>query len=153
MDKRSLYSFHALSAPIQRKSIPAPSGDLPTFDLLKPHHRLRRLQQWIAAHGALRLTLREAAAIVGLEPHYFSSTFHLSVGLTFGQWTRQHRAALAVRALESGQYSIEQVAELVGYQGRRSLERSVRRITGKTPAEIQRKKVIESSSSPRLEEP
>ena len=73
--------------------------------------------------------------IAGLEPHYFSTIFHLNVGISFAHWIRDRRAAFAVRALGSGQYSIEQVAKLVGYD-RRSLERVIRRATGKTPAEI-----------------
>ncbi|MBW4051694.1 MAG: helix-turn-helix transcriptional regulator [Proteobacteria bacterium] len=106
---------------------------------MRPHYRLRILQQWIGAHGTRHLTLKEAARIAGLEPHHFSATFHLRVGLRFVQWTREHRTAFAVRALESGRYSIEQVAEFAGYRDRRTLERAVKRATGKTPAEIQRR--------------
>jgi methylphosphotriester-DNA--protein-cysteine methyltransferase len=137
MDQRS--SNSGSSDPNRQKSKRAPAADSPTFELSSPHHRLRILQQWIAIHGARHLTLKEAATIAGLEPHHFSATFHLRVGLTFVQWTREHRAAFAVRALESGWYSIGQVVELAGYQDRRSLERAVKKATGKTPAEIHRR--------------
>lgn len=143
MDKNSLYRPHDLPEPIQLRGRPAPSAQFPTIELVRPHPRLRRLQQWIAERSALHLTLKDAAGIAGLEPHYFSHTFHQLVGISFGEWMRKHRAAIAIEALESGQYSIDRVAEFVGYQGRRSLERSVRRSTGKTPAEIQRKTEIE----------
>lgn len=122
--------------PSLRTSRRAPPADFPTFELLKPHHRLQRLQRWLAAHCVPTLTLRDAATIAGLEPHYLSATFHVHVGVTFAQWTRDHRTAFAVRALGCGHYSIKEAAKLVGYD-RRSLERAVRRATGKTPAEIQ----------------
>ncbi len=137
MDKRSPCSRRVLLVPDRRKALRAQPVGFPTFELAWPHQRLRRLQRWVAAHGALHLTLKEAARVAALEPHHFSATFHLCVGVTFGQWIREYRAALAVRALKCGRYSIAQVVEFVGYQDRRSLERSVKRTTGKTLAEIQ----------------
>ena len=111
----------------------------PTFQLSKPHQRLRILQRWVAEHDVRRLSLKDAARIAGLEPHHFSATFHLCVGITFGQWTRDYRVALAVRGLKCGVSSIEQVVEFVGYQDRRSLERAIKRATGKTLGQMQRR--------------
>jgi two-component system response regulator YesN len=130
-----------MTTPLTAKSNKSPSyihasAKLKTFHFVRHHVRLRRLQQWIADHGALPLTHQRAARIAGLEPHHFSTVFHSHVGVTFAQWMHDYKISWAIQALESGQFSIEQVAHLAGYRGRRSLERSVKRKTGKTPAQL-----------------
>lgn len=139
MDKKSLSAPRTFRRLILGKTAQAQPVNLPTFELLRPHRRLKYLQQWVVAHGVRHLTLRDAAAIAGLELHHFSATFHRCVGVTFGHWMREYRVTIAVRALKCGLYSIEQVGGLVGYQDRRSLERAVKRATGTTPAELQRR--------------
>lgn len=127
------------------------SGVYDTFEFSGVHEGLRRLRLWIAANGALRLTLRHAAAVAGLEPHYLSRVFRCRVGQTFLQWTRAHRTLWAIRAIETGAYSLDEVAKSVGYRSRRSLERMVRDATGSSPAILQRKGaylVIETGNYP-----
>ena len=82
------------------------------------------------------MTRDVAAAIACVEPHHFSALFRRSTGLTFLEWRRKHRIACAVRAMESGQYTIHEVVSLVGYRDRRSLERAIRDATGQTPAAL-----------------
>lgn len=134
MAERSRYAY---PSPARRKRAPALRDGHPTFELLKPHKRLQRLQKWIAANGALHLSLREAARIADLEPHHLSAVFHQCIGRTFLEWTRTHRIACAIQALERNQLSIDEVAELVGYESRRSLVRAVKCTTGMTPSEVQ----------------
>jgi AraC-like DNA-binding protein len=120
---------------LARSGNPNPSHvHFPVFDLVRPHHGLSRLRDWIAAHGGTRLTRDLAAAIACVEPHHFSALFRRSTGLTFLEWRRKHRIACAVRAMESGEYTIHEVVSLVGYRNRRSLERAIRNATGQTPA-------------------
>jgi AraC-like DNA-binding protein len=110
----------------------------PTFEVPHRHWALMRLQRWVAANGALHLTLRKAASISHLEPHYFSVTFHRDLGLTFREWRQSYRIAFAIGAIESGQVPIKYVVQMVGYRDRRALERAIKRSTGATPAELQR---------------
>lgn len=135
MDQRTL---PAASAGVDRRGASqAPLGLCPTFEFSGVHNGLRRLQLWVAVNGALHLSLRQAAQIACLEPHYLSRVFRRRVGRTFLEWTRGYRIIWAVRAIESGQHSIDEVAKLIGYQDRRSLERAVKAVTGKTPAALQ----------------
>lgn len=117
---------------------PSTAPDWPTFEVSRRHWGMMRLQRWVSANGALRLTLREAAAISHLEPHYFSVAFHRDVGLTFREWRRSYRIAFAINAIESGQVPIKYVVHMVGYRDRRALERAIKRSSGATPAELQR---------------
>jgi two-component system, response regulator YesN len=116
----------------------APPDPYPTFEFRGRNKGLQRLSRWIALHSALRLTLKEAAAIACLEPHYFSRAFHRHVGETFLEWRLRYRVAYAIDAIENGRVPINRIPELVGYHNRRSIERVVKRVTGVTPAVLQR---------------
>ena len=107
--------------------------------LLSRHKGLLRLKKWVAEHGALNLTLECAAELACLSPHHFSTAFHKHAGVTFKRWRHQARMWWAVRAIETGRYSINEVIHLTGYRDRRAFERAVKRITGMTPGRIRRK--------------
>ncbi|MGH2448208.1 MAG: helix-turn-helix domain-containing protein [Chloroflexota bacterium] len=138
---------------IRRRWMLSLPADSRTFALAKAHKRLRHLQGWIAENDALQLTLRQAAEIACLEPHYFSEIFSRSVGKTFSEWQREYRICCAVTLIQSGCYPIHYIAEVVGYRNRRSLERAVKSGTGCTPAELQRIAGEMSSASGEIVEP
>ena len=104
------------------------------FRLSRKHAALHRLQRWVAANGALKLTLQQAAEIAALEPHYFSAVFHQHVGQSFLEWRRKYRVEVAVHLINEEVFSIGYIATLVGYRDRRSLERAIAALTGKTAA-------------------
>lgn len=97
------------------------------------HQGLMRLREWIAMNGALDLGSREAATIACLEPHYFSFVFHRHVGITFIEWRRRYRVAYALQAIANDLASIDEIARVAGYSSRRSLERAMKRVVGRTP--------------------
>lgn len=103
------------------------------------HHKgLLRLKQWVALHGALSLTLAQAAELACLTPHHFSAAFHKHAGETFKRWRHRARICWAVHAIETGQHSINEVIHLAGYQDRRAFERAIKQLTGATPGCIRR---------------
>lgn len=108
------------------------------------HKGLLRLKRWVEEHGALTLTLAQAAELACLTPHHFSAAFHKHTGETFKRWRRRIRICWAVSAIEAGQHSIGEVMHLAGYQDRRAFERAIKQLTGTTPGCI-RKGVVESS--------
>lgn len=105
-----------------------------TFGLSREHAGLRRLQRWVAINGALKLSHSQAAEIASLEPHYFSVTFHQFVGRSFLEWRRRCRAEVAVYLIMCSELSMNEIANLVGYRDRRSLERAVKSLTGRRPS-------------------
>ena len=111
----------------------------PTINLIIQHDGLVRLNKWIARNDPFTLILRQAAEIAFLERHYFSTVFHACVGETFVKWRRQQRVTQALRSLKKGRSSVTQVANLVGYRERRSLERGMKALAGETPGAYKRK--------------
>lgn len=99
---------------------------------------LLRLKAWIAEHGALSLTLKDAAGIACMEPSYFSKHFRKHVGIGFKEWRRRLRVSWAVAALERGIAPLPEIIRLSGYRNRRAFERAVKRITGMTPTSLRR---------------
>lgn len=104
--------------------------------LLLHHEGLMRLNLWVAKHGALDLTLKQAAQIACLEPHYFSGKFHEYIGVSFKEWRSQHRISWAVQAICFGQSPLSEIVQCAGYRNRRAFEKSVKRYTGTTPGRL-----------------
>lgn len=106
------------------------------------HKGLFRLKKWVSQHGALNLTLSQAAELACLTPHHFSAAFHKHTGETFKKWRCRVRILWAVNAIETGQHSIDEVMHLAGYRDRRAFERATKQLTGATPGCI-RKRAVE----------
>ena len=99
-----------------------------------------RLQRWLAdGNSAVTLTLRRAAHIAALEPHYFSAAFHRWSGESFILWRRRQRVARAIEALQAGHQPVTDIAILAGYRDRRSLERAITAVTGRTLGQLTNK--------------
>jgi len=125
------------------------------FELKGPYRQdgLFRLQEWVANHDALNLTLEEAARIACLERHYFSNKFTERVGQSFREWRSRYRIAWAVQAIATGEHSIAEVIYRAGYKDRRTFERTVKRLTGVTPGCLQRYARAERHVSPGRADP
>lgn len=138
MDKEtSVHEFHASDPSI--REIPSGLGSNPYELLFSGHHKgLLRLKRWVAQHGALSLTLSQAAELACLTPHHFSAAFHKHTGETFKRWRHRVRVSWAVHAIETGQHSINEVIYLAGYRDRRAFERAIKQLTGETPGCIQK---------------
>lgn len=109
--------------------------------------RLLRLQEWIQKNGTSQLSLTKAARISCLEPHYFSQVFHAHLGLTFRAWRVRYRVSMVLVEMCHGERNLHDIMRMCGYQERRSLERSVKRKTGMTPAKL-RKWISRDSFAP-----
>lgn len=102
------------------------------------HRGLFRLKNWVAQHGALNLTLSQAAGVACLTPHHLSAAFHKHTGETFKKWRCRVRIFWAVSAIETGKHSIDEVMRLAGYRDRRAFERATKQLTGATPGCIRK---------------
>jgi AraC family transcriptional regulator len=87
---------------------------------------------------AERLSLAEVAATAGVHPVHFASSFHQSVGLTFGAYLRAIRVAHAKRALEGTKRTVAEIALECGFTDQSHLTRVFRELTGLTPARYRR---------------
>ncbi|MGA1498690.1 MAG: hypothetical protein ACO38Y_12915 [Steroidobacteraceae bacterium] len=75
--------------------------------------RLSRLRNYCLNHLDGPISLGEAAAQASLERTYFSTYFHLKVGVCFGCWLTCQRINQARLLLRSSEVSITEVAASV----------------------------------------
>ena len=153
MDMKSDRFNLSSASPIEPGVVRASAAKRPKTSSPEIHDALRRLQQWAAKRSPTGLTREQAASIASREPHYLSYLFRREMGKTFINWRREHRTSVAIAALQEGKYSINEIVTLVGYRSRRSLERAVKKVAGRTAGSFKREQRIEhgSASTPRKE--
>lgn len=102
------------------------------------HGRLSKVLAYCQANLAGKITLASAAEVAGLEYTYFSSFFHNSVGVRFGDWLRYLRVRKAQALIRESQCQISQVAVECGFNNVRTFQRAFKRVTGLTPRQYRR---------------
>jgi two-component system, response regulator YesN len=108
--------------------------------VFKYYRRLDRLRHHVESHLQDRLSLEDAASVVGLEAKYFSTYFRRSVGIGYKSWLDLIRVHRARELLARNDYSIGEVSELVGFRSVRTFERMFRKHNGETPRGYQFRK-------------
>lgn len=89
-------------------------------------------------------TFEDAADYMGLNPTYFSSLFHKSMGMTFSQYLNCVRVEKAVEQLKKPGVRITDVAMNCGFNTIRNFNRVFRLVTGCTPKQMPKDFVYES---------
>lgn len=118
-----------------------------TADPFLYYRRLRRLRRCVLNDMRYDLTAADAAAIVGLERHYFSSWFRSLAGLTYTQWISDLRLQRAERLFRTHNYGVLEVALESGFGSEDSFRRACKRYRGVTPAEMKRRAVAAEEPS------
>jgi AraC family transcriptional regulator len=85
-----------------------------------------------------RISLGEVAAIAGVHPVHFATTFHRYYGITFGAHLRSLRVEHARRALRETDKAIAEIALECGFFDQSHLSRVFRDATGLSPARFRR---------------
>ena len=96
---------------------------MPAVELL--HEDLRR-----------RLPLEEAAATCGLSPAWFRKLFRQTIGVTYSQFERRARLALAARLLLGTNMPIEAISEQTGFVDASHFHRTFSKQYACTPTEF-----------------
>lgn len=99
---------------------------------------LQRVRQFVEAQLPGQITLLEAARAAGLERTYFSTYFHLKVGISFTAWLTELRVRRAMESFLCRDDSVVDVALAVGFRDVRSFERAFRRCVAMTPGAFRR---------------
>ena len=81
------------------------------------------------------LSLDEVARVFDYSPNYLSRMFRKYAGLTFKSYVQSIRLGYAVKDLDSGRYSITEVALRNGFSGSRALARAFQKKYGMLPSE------------------
>jgi AraC family transcriptional regulator len=96
-------------------------------------HKLNQVSEYINDHLTENLSLKELAALVEMSPHYFTSLFKQSTGLSAYQYVIHRRMERAKRLLCKQRLSIVEVAQEVGFQNQSHFSNVFRKYTGATP--------------------
>ena len=89
-------------------------------------------------HYAEKIVLKDLANELFVNADYFSSVFKKDVGIGFNDYLRQYRMAIAQQLIRSGEYSLDQVAEKVGYLDPKHFSKSFKKTLGVSPAEYKK---------------
>ncbi len=84
------------------------------------------------------ISLQKISRLVAEPPYLVSKVINDKSGLTFFDWIARHRveeAKIMLSDPKTGNYTIEQIAEEVGYNSKSAFYKAFRKFTGKTPAE------------------
>ncbi|MTH55599.1 helix-turn-helix domain-containing protein [Bacillus mangrovi] len=82
----------------------------------------------------------EMADASGLSRYHFTRIFKKNTGMTPIQYLTRIRISKAIELLEHTKYTTEEIASLVGYTNANYLNKVCRKVTGKSPGELRRKK-------------
>jgi AraC family transcriptional regulator len=89
---------------------------------------------FIIAHYAQPIGLREIAAACRLSPHHCLRVFKSVYGKTPAAFLRERRLQVAERLLRDSDAAIDAVAEMVGFQCRSTLFRHIKQLRGLAPS-------------------
>lgn len=83
-----------------------------------------------------RLRLADLARAVEVSPYHLSRLFHRSSGVTISQLRSRLKVRLALDRLADGQRDLAALATEAGFADQAHLTRTIRRETGRTPAQL-----------------
>lgn len=93
----------------------------------------RMLQYIDSSYSDNNLSLKTLAETFGLSESYASKYFKESTGVNFLAYLEGVRIQAAQKMLEAGGYTVNEIAQRVGYLGDKSFRRAYKKRTGDTP--------------------
>ncbi|WP_334073913.1 response regulator [Paenibacillus sp. A14] len=105
--------------------------------------QLRQVKAHMAEHYAENITLESMAAIIYMNPYYFSSFFKKHTGKNFKQYLTEERMKHALRLLLDTDLMIYEIAECVGYNNARHFSDMFKKMYGKLPQEYRQSASVE----------
>jgi AraC-like DNA-binding protein len=100
--------------------------------------KVKRAAQIIESRYSSMLSLEQLADELGWSKYHFLRMFSASVGMTPGDYLNRVRTERAMELLRGTSYSVEQIAEQVGYSSGSYFIKAFRRLTGLTPGMFRR---------------
>ncbi len=105
------------------------------FDMMDVKHTeaMHKVKEYMNYNYTRKLTLEEAAAIVGYSPAYFSRIFKDEMGLTFKEALNSIRIERSKSLLLSSQASISEICSMVGFNDQSYYCKVFKKLSGVTP--------------------
>jgi len=99
-----------------------------------PKWRLRRVEQYIAAHFGRNIRLSELASVAGLSRMHFAAQFRAATGYRPREYLLNHRIERAKSLLTTTETPLTQIALAVGFSTQAHFSTVFKRLSGQTPA-------------------
>ena len=96
------------------------------------------IYEYVNAHIGEELTLKMLSENYHVNYSYLSQMFKSHTGENFSSYLNRQRIQKAAELLKQGRYSVADVGDMVGYHEVSYFCRVFRRLTGKTPSDIQK---------------
>jgi AraC-like DNA-binding protein len=100
--------------------------------------RLGRLHEYLLAHFNQKVSIGQAASLVGMSDSRFMRYFRTVTGETFVSYLTRLRLERAAQLLEESALSIAEIATTVGFSDQSYFDRVFRRHFGRTPISTRR---------------
>ncbi|MBY0548986.1 MAG: AraC family transcriptional regulator [Candidatus Obscuribacterales bacterium] len=94
---------------------------------------LNLVVDYLKTNACEGISLTQLASLAHMSPHHFLRTFKASTGMTPHQYLINHRVALGKDLLYSSDFTIKQVAKMVGFCDAGHFSRHFKRLTGVSP--------------------
>lgn len=94
---------------------------------------LNLVVDYLKSNACEGISLTQLAALAHMSPHHFLRTFKASTGITPHQYLINHRVSLGKNLLYSSNFTIKQVAKMVGFCDAGHFSRHFKRLTGMSP--------------------
>jgi AraC-like DNA-binding protein len=104
-------------------------------------HRINKVIRTIASHYADKITVKGLADDVHLDEAYLGHLFKKETGMTVHQHLKQVRVQNAEALLQSGNYKVQEVAELCGFSDVFYFYKSFRELRGFPPSKYMSRKM------------
>lgn len=92
-------------------------------------------QTYIDEHYAEDITLIDVSKIVAVSPQYFSKIFKEEIGVSYVEYVRNKRIAVAKELLKDGKYSVKEICYKIGYNDPNYFSRLFKKLIGVSPTE------------------
>ena len=105
------------------------------FDMMDVKHTdaMHKVKEYMIVNHARKLSLEEAAALVGYSPAYFSRIFKDEMGISFKEALNGIRIEKSKNLLLSSTASIAEVCSMVGFNDQSYYCKVFKKLTGVTP--------------------
>lgn len=97
------------------------------------HPGVHRVQDWLTAHPAERVTLTDLARRAALSPRHLTRVFRQATGVSVQEFTTRLRLELARGLLHDPKMTVEAVASRCGFASARQLRRLWKGVYGTSP--------------------
>ena len=101
-------------------------------------HRLRKLFDYTALHYAEKITVSQAATLVGMSRRRFLDLFKTMADMTWVKYLNDVRLTNAARLVKQTTLSIADIAAQVGYSDQSYMNRKFRQRFGHSPLELRK---------------